>query len=86
MFKKNIIKDTFKNLSDIDLSSWLPWFMSHPTINWGRGPSFKLPRKDAQTSCLYLLLSINNPNNEHNKSYDDSVKLKRTEMDPFGLG
>ena len=23
---------------------------------------------------------------EHNKSYDDSVKLKRTEMDPFRLG
>ena len=24
--------------------------------------------------------------NKFNKSYDDSVKLKRTEMDPFRLG
>ena len=28
----------------------------------------------------------NNNINSNNKSYDDSVKLKRTEMDPFRLG
>ena len=35
---------------------------------------------------LKLIVKQQPDQNKNNKSYDDSVKLKRTEMDPFRLG
>ena len=42
----------------------------------------KIRNKDRSKSIYFLPLNVN----KQDKSYDDSVKLKRTEMDPIRLG
>ena len=39
-----------------------------------------------EVDAILLIVGAVITNINNNKSYDDSVKLKRTEMDPFRLG
>ena len=53
-------------------------FSCHATAGTPGPVHFSFP--DIQGVCRSVV------NIKENKSYDDSVKLKRTEMDPFRLG
>ena len=39
-----------------------------------------------KSSRIFYIMHFVDVTNKNKKSYDDSAKLKRTEMDPFRLG